>query len=114
MIQCKDCEYFHKSEDGEISFRCDPFGTIKEPECLAKWQFIKMNQLVQSYQATLSFYQRFAPMQEKMFKVVERELEDMDEAEQWKQPEDENDENDKNDDDDDFEFPEDRHPADMW
>ena len=84
MILCQNCEFFHKSPQGEISFTCDPFGTIKEPECLAKWQLIKLNQMVATYQATLSYYRKLAPMQEKMFKVMERELDDIGEAEQWK------------------------------
>ncbi len=84
MIQCKDCQYFHRNEDGEISFGCDPFSTIVEPECLVKWQLIKINQMVAGYQATLNYYRKLAPMQEKMFKVMERELDDMDEAEKWK------------------------------
>jgi hypothetical protein len=89
MIQCSECEFFHKDPSGEISFSCDPFTNVKEPECLAKWQLIKINQMVATYQATLRYYQRLAPMQEKMFKVVERELDDMNEAEQWKLDEDE-------------------------
>jgi hypothetical protein len=84
MIQCKDCEFFSRSEDGQVSFRCDPFTNIIEPECLAKWQLIKINQMVAGYQATLDYYRRFAPMQEKVFKVMERELDDMNEAERWK------------------------------
>ena len=89
MIQCKDCEYFNRAASGEIAFACDPFGTIKEPECLAKWQLIKINQMVAGYQATLDYYRRLAPMQEKMFKVMERELDDINEGDQWKVPEDE-------------------------
>lgn len=84
MMQCKDCEYFQRNEEGEIAFACDPFSTIKEPECLHKWELIKMNQMVATYQATLDYYRRLAPMQEKMFKVVERELDDMNEGEKWK------------------------------
>jgi len=84
MIQCQDCEHYHKGPNGEISFSCDPFSTIKEPECLQKWQLIKINQMVASYQATLEYYRKLAPMQEKMFKVVERELDDMNEGEKWK------------------------------
>ena len=84
MIQCQDCEHYHKGANGEISFGCDPFSTIKEPECLQKWQLIKINQMVASYQATLEYYRKLAPMQEKMFKVVERELDDMNEGEKWK------------------------------
>ena len=92
MIECQDCEHFHRGENGEISFTCDPFSNIKEPECLAKWQLIKINQMVASYQATLEYYRKLAPMQEKMFKVMERELDDMNESEKWKTPEEEEDE----------------------
>jgi len=84
MIQCKDCEFFHKAPGGEISFSCDPFSDIKEPECLTKWQLIKINQMVAGYQATLDYYRKLAPMQEKMFKAMERELDDMNESEKWK------------------------------
>lgn len=84
MIQCQDCEFFDRNAAGEIAFACDPFSNIKEPECLMKWQLIKVNQMVASYQATLSFYRKMGPMQEKIFKVMERELGDIDEAEKWK------------------------------
>ena len=94
MIHCKDCQHFHRSESGEISFSCDPFSNIVEPECLAKWQLIKINQMVASYQATVAFYQRIAPMQEKMFRVIEREVEDLDESEKWKTTEDDKDNDD--------------------
>jgi hypothetical protein len=84
MIQCKDCEFFHRAPGGEITFACDPFCNIKEEQCLVKWQLIKINQMVASYQATLEYYRKLAPMQEKMFKVMERELDDINEAEKWK------------------------------
>jgi len=84
MIQCEECEFCRRSDSGEVSFSCDPFRNIKEPECLAKWQLIKINQMVAAYQATLEYYRKLAPMQEKMFKVMEREIEDMSEAEKWK------------------------------
>ena len=84
MIQCRDCEHFSRNSTGEIAFTCDPFTAVKEPECLAKWQLIKINQMVASYQATLAYYRRLGPMQEKMFKVMERELNEMDEGEKWK------------------------------
>jgi hypothetical protein len=84
MIQCKDCELFSRGEGGEIAFACDPFLNVKEPECLLKWQLIKINQMVAGYQATLNYYRKLAPMQEKMFKVMERELDDMNEGEKWK------------------------------
>ncbi len=85
MLLCKDCEFFHRNEHtGEISFTCDPFTNVKEPECLAKWQLVKINQMVAGYQATLDYYRKLAPLQEKMFKAMERELDDMGEAEKWK------------------------------
>jgi hypothetical protein len=86
MIQCKDCEFFHRGDTGEVSFSCDPFANIKEPECLAKWQLIKVNQMVMSYQATLDFYRRLGPLQEKMVRFMEREINDVDESEKWKSP----------------------------
>ena len=91
MIQCKDCEYYRPGPEGQIGFRCDPFSTVKEPECLAKWQLLKINQMVAAYQATLEFYRKFAPMQEKMLKVVQHELDDMNEGEKWKVEPDEDD-----------------------
>jgi len=90
MIQCKDCQFFHRGESGEISFTCDPFANIVEPDCLAKWQLIKMNEMVAGYRATLNYYRKLAPMQEKMFKVVERELDDMSEGEKWRVDDDDN------------------------
>ena len=84
MIQCNDCEYFVRGPAGQAGFKCDPFSTIKEPECLTKWQLVKLDIMVRSYQATLSMYQRLAPMQEKMFKHMEREIDDMEEGESWK------------------------------
>jgi len=84
MIQCQDCKYFHRTSRGDIHLECDPFSTIVEPECLTKWQLVKINQMVGSYQATLDYYRKLAPMQEKMFKAMERELDDMTESESWK------------------------------
>ena len=91
MIQCEQCEYYHRGEKGEVSFSCDPFRTIKEPECLEKWQLIKINQMVSAYQATLAYYRKLAPMQEKMFKVMEREIDDMNEGDKWKVEEEDDD-----------------------
>jgi len=96
MIQCDNCEYCHRSEAGEISFSCDPFRNIKEPECLQKWQLLKINQMVASYQATLDHYRKLAPMQEKMFKVMENELDGMNESEKWKIADEDEDDDDKN------------------
>ncbi len=101
MIRCQDCEFFHRDEAGRITFSCDPFANIKEPECLTKWQLIKLDQMVQAYSSTMEFYRRFAPMQEKMFKVMEREIDDMDESDRWKQDEDEEHDPDRPHEDDD-------------
>ena len=84
MIQCENCQYFNRGEDGQISFSCDPFTNIVEPECIQKWQLIKINQMVSSYQATLEYYRKLAPMQEKMFKVMENEIDSMNESDKWK------------------------------
>ena len=95
MIQCQDCQYFRRGEDGEISFACDPFSTIVEPECLQKWQLIKINQMVAGYQATLDYYRKLAPLQEKMFKAMEKEIDSMNESDKWKISEDDEDEPDQ-------------------
>ena len=101
MMQCEECEFFSRDEaTGRIMLRCDPFRTIKEPACLDKWQMVKLDGLLQSYQATLRWYQQLAPMQQKMFKFIEREMDDIDEAEEWKRAaEDEDEEHDESDDD---------------
>ena len=85
MIQCETCEFFQRDADGHPHLLCDPFSSIKEPECLAKWQFVKLSQMVRSYEATLDMYRRLAPMQEKMFRHIEREIDEVDSADEWKQ-----------------------------
>lgn len=91
MIQCSECEFFSRGPGGQISFRCDPFGTIKEPECLVKWQLLrtaeltqKVDRMVTAYEATLAMYKRIQPLQEKMFRQMEQEIEEVDEADAWK------------------------------
>ena len=84
MIQCKDCELCDVSDDGRPSFRCDPFTNIKEAECLGKWQLIRLNSLVANYQQMLGWYSRLAPLQDKLFKYMQREIEDIDESDRWK------------------------------
>ena len=93
MIQCSDCEHFSREPGGQVTFKCDPFSTIKEPECLNKWQLIKIDVMVRSYQATLAMYQRLAPLQEKMFRHMESEIDEIDEADRWKQGQDDDDDN---------------------
>ncbi len=93
MIQCKDCEFCETGPDGRRTFKCDPFVNIKEPECLSKWQLIRLDMLVASYQQMLKWYGRLAPIQDKIIQFMQHEIEDIDEADSWKLPdEDENEE----------------------
>ena len=84
MIQCTECEYFQQEPDGRRVFRCDPFVNIKEPECLMKWQLLRLDLLVSHSNSMLAGQQKIAPMQDKLFKYVKRELDDIDEADRWK------------------------------
>ena len=88
MIQCKDCEYCQIGPDGHKTFKCDPFDNIKEPECIAKWQLIRLDMLAASYRGMLDSQRKLAPMQDKIFRYMEREIEDMNEADKWKADED--------------------------
>ncbi len=84
MIQCSDCEFFHRLPDGSAHLRCDPYTNIKEPECLHKWMLHDLQSLKNSYEKTLAMYRRLAPLQEKMMRHMEREIDDIDEADRWK------------------------------
>lgn len=95
MIQCKDCELCEIGPEGRRTFKCDPFTNIKEPECIAKWQLIRLDMLVASYQQMLRFYSKMAPLQDKMMKYVQREMDDLEEADGWKFGEYEEEENDE-------------------
>ena len=93
MIQCKDCELCEISEDGRRVFKCDPFSNIKEPECLLKLQIMRLDMLAASYRSMLYWQEKMGPMQDKLFKYVQREINDIDETESWKyNDQDENDE----------------------
>ncbi len=92
MLQCNDCELFENGPDGRRIFKCDPFINVKEPECIAKWQLIRLDMLVASYQGMLKWYEKLAPLQDKIFKYMQREIEDINESENWKLDEPENDE----------------------
>lgn len=98
MIQCKDCEFYEIGPDGRKLFKCDPFSNIKEPECLQKWQVIKLDMLLGGYKSMLTWQERMSPVQDKILKYVQRELEDIDEAERWKVDDEEDDEEDEEDD----------------
>lgn len=84
MIQCKDCEFCEIGSEDRRAFKCDPFTNIKEAECLAKWQLIRLDMLVASYQEMLKFQNKFAPLQDKILKYMQREIEDLDESDRWK------------------------------
>ena len=92
MIQCKDCELCEFGANGKRIFKCDPFSNIKEPECVAKWQLIRLDMLLAGYHSMLRWQKKFEPLQEKMFKFMEREIEDIDESDRWKVDDDEEDE----------------------
>ena len=93
MIQCKDCEFYEESPEGRRIFKCDPFKNVKEPECLTKWQILRLDMLLAGFQGMTSFQQRIAPMQDKIFKYVKRELEDLDESDRWKTDDDDDPDN---------------------
>lgn len=91
MLQCSECEFCQRQPSGEYRLVCDPFVNIKEPECLHKWQLIKLaehgrklDRLVSAYEATVAMYRRLAPLQERMFRHMERELDEADDADSWK------------------------------
>ncbi len=84
MMQCSECEYYRRGPDGSPRLLCDPFSTIKEPECLHKWQLVKLEVISRSHQATLDMYRRLAPLQERMMRQMEHELDEVEEADRWK------------------------------
>jgi len=100
MMQCSECEFFEHRPDGSLGFSCDPFSTIKEPECLVKWQLIKLDTMVQAYQATVRMYERMAQLQERMLRHMEREMDEAEEADSWKYEYDEEEEDDLEDEED--------------
>lgn len=106
MLQCSECEFFRRESDGRLTFLCDPFATIKEPECLVKWQILrlaevagKLDRIVAAHETQAAMYKRLGPLQEKMFRHMEREIDATDESERWKVSDD--DWEDKDDEDDD-------------
>jgi len=84
MLECKDCEFCEILPDGHRTFKCDPFVNVKEDACIAKWQLIRLDMLVASYQKMIEWQAKMAPLQNKIFKYMQREIEDMDETERWK------------------------------
>lgn len=91
MIQCSECEFFHRDATGRVTFSCDPFSSVKEPACLTKLQLLRemengqrLDRLVRAYEATLAIYRRLQPMQEKIMEHMEREITDAEEGDAWK------------------------------
>jgi hypothetical protein len=84
MIQCKDCEYCETSPRGKVEFKCNPFTNIKEPECLLKHQLMRLDMMTRAYMATIAEYRKIAPIQEKLYRHMSREVDEMDEADKWK------------------------------
>ena len=84
MIQCHDCEYYEATDDGRRVFKCDPFQNVKEPECLLKWQLLRLDMLLAGYRGMSAWQEKMAPMQDKILKYIKREIEDIDESEKWK------------------------------
>ena len=84
MIQCKDCEFYKVTPSGKRIFLCNPFENIKEPQCLVKWQLMKLDALVSIQEDQRRSNMRIAPIQDKLIKYVEREIDEMDETEGWK------------------------------
>ena len=98
MIQCAQCELCETGPDGRKVFKCDPFSNVKEPECIAKWQLLRLDMLLASYRDMLKCYGRLAPPQDKIFKYVQREISEMEESDQWKLDTDETHDPDSDDD----------------
>ncbi len=91
MLRCEDCEFFKREPDGAPQLTCDPYSTIREPQCLDKWQLARLDVIARSHRATLDMYRRLAPLQEKMFRHMEREIDEAEEADRWKSSDDEDD-----------------------
>jgi hypothetical protein len=84
MIQCKDCELYRQEPDGRRVFLCDPFNNVKEAECLAKWQLLRLDMIAATQNSLAAAQAQMAPIQDKIMKYIKRELEDIDESDKWK------------------------------
>jgi hypothetical protein len=70
--------------DNRRIFKCDPFVNVKEAECIAKWQLIRLDMLLVTYSKMQQMQEKMAPLQDKLFKYMEREINDIDESDKWK------------------------------
>jgi len=84
MLQCKDCEFGDVDEKGNVRLRCNPFVNIKEQACLLKWQLVRLDLMTRAYMATIREYKKIRPLQEKLYRRMSREMDEMDEADRWK------------------------------
>lgn len=84
MIQCKDCELFEIDASGMRRFHCDPFLNIKEPECLQKMQILRLDILISMYRGMSAWQEKMGPLQDKLIRYFKREIEELDESENWK------------------------------
>ncbi|MBM4017951.1 MAG: hypothetical protein FJ288_06415 [Planctomycetes bacterium] len=100
MLQCKDCEFCEMGPEGQVQLKCNPFATIKEPECLMKWQLLRLDMMTRAYVATIAEYKRIAPLQEKLYRHMSREVDEADEADKWKRAADEDEPDDEDEDED--------------
>ncbi len=75
--------------------KCNPFENVKDESCLQRLLLLRTDMLVGMYSNMLSFYQNMAPMQKKMMKFMDNEIDELDQTDSWKRgyDEDEDDEN---------------------
>lgn len=99
MLQCRDCEFGEVDEKGNVRLTCNPFTNIKEPECLTKWQLVRLDLMTRAYMATIREYKKIAPIQQKLYRRMSQEMDEMDEADRWKHADDEDEPGDFGDDD---------------
>ncbi len=72
--------------DGQVSLKCNPFTNIREPECLVKWQLLRLDLMTRAYMMTVAEYRKLAPLQEKLYRRMSREIDEMDDNDSWKGP----------------------------
>ena len=83
-MQCKDCEFSKVTSTGKRIFLCDPFENIVESQCIIKWQLIKIDQLLDAQSRQLRSQVSMAPLQSKIMKYIEREIQDLEDSDDWK------------------------------
>ncbi len=51
---------------------------------MQKWQLLRLDMMVSGFQSMRMFQQKMEPMQDKLYKYVQRELDDIEDADSWK------------------------------